>query len=101
MVYRFRVQNTGNGTDQFALVATSSRAWRIVMPGGAFTDPLSPGPGGGSRETVEVQIGVPVTETIDAEDVLTLTATSEFDPGVSADASVTTTVAKPRGGGQP
>ncbi len=101
MVYRFRVQNTGNGTDQFALVATSTRGWRIVMPGGALTDPLSPGPGGGSRETVEVQVVVPVTETIGAEDVLTLTATSEFDPAVSADISVTSTVVRPRGGGSP
>ena len=99
LTYRFRLQNTGNGTDQFAITITSNRGWFIIAPpGGQVTDPLTPGPGGGSRTTVEVNVTIPVDETIGTEDVLTLTATSEFDPSVSAQAQVTTTVRRGAGG---
>ena len=92
LTYRFRLQNTGNGTDRFALAAISSRGWSVAVPGGALTDVLAPAPGGRSRATVDVEVTIPLLETIGAEDMLTLTATSEFDPGVSAQAAVTSTV---------
>lgn len=101
LTYRFRVQNTGSGTDRFTLAATSSLEWPFVLPGGTLTDFLTTPPGPDSRTTVEVQITIPAGETVGAQDVLMLTVTSEFDPGVSADTSVTSTVAKPRGGGPP
>ena len=100
LTYRFRLQNTGNGTDRFSLAANSSREWAVALPDGALTGPLVPAPGGRSRETVAVQVTIPLTEPRGTEDVLTVTATSEFDPGVSAQVSVSSTVVV-RGAGPP
>lgn len=98
--YRFSLQNGGNGTDRFRLAATSNRGWSVSLPGGTLTDPLTPRPGASSRTTIEVEVSIPLTETIGAQDLLTLTATSEFDVAVSTQASVTSTVVV-RGGGPP
>lgn len=100
LTYRFRVENTGNGTDRFRLTANSSRGWAVFLPGGDLTAPLTMGPGAGSQTTVEVEVTVPLTETIGTQDVLTLTATSQFDLTVLTQTSVTSTVVK-RGGGLP
>jgi len=93
LTYSFTVTNTGNGSDQFQLAASSSEGWTVNLLGGNLTGLLSAGKGGGTRERVEVEVTIDPDATTGTVDELTLTATSQFDPTVSEQASVTTTVA--------
>jgi len=94
LTYQFTVQNTGNGADSFQLAATSTRGWPINLPGGMLIGPLTADKGASSRQSVTVEVTIPLTEPVDTQDLLTLTATSQFNPSVSAQASVTSTVVR-------
>ncbi len=92
LVYEFTVRNKGNGPDRFRLTAVSSLGWPLRLPGGEWTPVLSGRPEEG-RINVLVEVAIPLTELRRAKDFLALTATSQADPTVSAQAVATTTVA--------
>jgi hypothetical protein len=85
--YDFEVTNTGSYTDSFSI--ETSGVFPSLLPGGNTTGPLSPGGNTMVTVLVEIPLGAPVG----FMDVTILTASSNLDPEISADAGVTTTVA--------
>jgi hypothetical protein len=83
--YEFTVTNMGDYTDSFTLEA--SGVWTATLPGGANTGQLAVG----ASATVLVIVEIPADAVGGATDVTTLTAASDLDATVSAEASVTTT----------
>ncbi len=79
--YSFTVQNLQSSSDTFDLSTSSSQGWTVSLPGGSTVTI-----GAGSSETAHVQ----VTATSTGTDLTTLTATSQTDPLVTNDDSVTT-----------
>ena len=79
--YNFIVQNLQSSSDNFDLSTSSSQGWTVSLPGGSTVTI-----GAGSSETVLVR----VTATSVGTDLTTLTATSQSDPTVTNDDSVTT-----------
>jgi uncharacterized membrane protein len=89
VVYTLTVTNTGNYTDTFSLSA--SGVWPVTLSVDN-TGPLAPG---GSL-VVELSVAIPPAAELGSSDTATVTARSEFDPGVSAQAQVVTTAESPR-----
>jgi hypothetical protein len=79
--YSFSVQNLQSSSDTFDLSTSSSQGWTVSLPGGSTVTIAA-----GSSETVLVQ----VTATSAGTDLTTLTATSQTDPNVTNNDSVTT-----------
>ena len=79
--YSFSVQNLQGAQDTFDLSTSSSQGWTVSLPGGSTVTIAA-----GSSETVLVR----VTATSVGTDLTTLTATSQSDPTITNDDSVTT-----------
>ena len=90
IIYRFTLRNTGNGPDSFTLEAASSSTWPVTIIGSSYIGPLEPGKKGAAQ--VDVQLSIPFTATDGEIDILTFTATSDFNPTISSSAQATTTV---------
>ena len=92
LVYIFHIQNTGNSSDTFDLSTLSSNGWTTNLPAGNTVGPLAPG-----RDSVpvDVELSIPAEAEPGTQDILTLTATSQYDSNVSESASVTTSVSYP------
>jgi hypothetical protein len=86
--YSFDIENTGDGIDLYNLSAVSAGGWTVEVLGGPSTSYLNSG------ESVSATVRVYVPS--DAQDLetddMTLTVTSQMDPSVSANGTVTTTV---------
>lgn len=114
LYYAHTVTNAGNGTDTIDLTASSSQGWTIafyldVNGNGTYesgTDtPLAdtdadlvPDTGALGNDAfvrILVAVTVPAGASDATVDVTTVTATSSFDTGLSANATDTTTVASP------
>lgn len=85
VVYTHRLTNTGNFTDTFALVQTSSAGWSGLTPSG----PVLLGPGQVALLTVTVTIPA---GSGGLSDVTQITATSQTSPTVTAAVTDTTNV---------
>ena len=84
--YSFTVQNLQSSSDTFNLSTSSSQGWPVSLPDGSTVTI-----GAGSSETVLVR----VTATSVGTDLTTLTATSQLEPDVTNDDSVTTQANQP------
>jgi uncharacterized membrane protein len=85
IVYAHVLTNTGNGTDTFTLSVVSSQGWTV-------THSSDPTLAGGASATVYVTVTVPANAGDGTIDEATLSAVSQYDTGVSADVTDTTTV---------
>ena len=86
ITYTHTITNTGNGPDTFTLQATSSQGWL------ASFSPSSVPLAAGAAYPVVVTITVPSGATAGMVDTTTITATSQYDPSVWANATDVTTV---------
>ncbi|RLC78935.1 MAG: hypothetical protein DRI61_08945, partial [Chloroflexi bacterium] len=87
VVYTHTLRNTGNVADTYTITLTSSQGWAKLASNGA----VNLGPQATTAVTVEVT--VPVTASVGVSEVATVRVTSWADPGVTATAVDTTTVA--------
>ncbi len=88
--YTFTIQNLQTVSDTFDLQAVSSNGWTVSLPNGV-TITL------GSFETGNVQVELTAGPTCPVTDTLTMTVTSQTDPGVTNSASVYTVIECPQG----
>lgn len=85
--YQFVVANYQNITDTFNLTLNSSNGWNVSLPGGNTVNIPA-----GESATVNATVTIPADAQPGTTDILTLTATSQSDPDVNNQDSVTTTV---------
>jgi uncharacterized repeat protein (TIGR01451 family) len=87
ITYTVELQNRGQSVDRFDLELSPS-AWPVTVFDGGFTQAITQSLvlGACQTQTVGVQIAVPADVGWNATDVVTLTARSQADPGVAADA---------------
>jgi YVTN family beta-propeller protein len=90
VVYSLTVTNLGNYTDTFSLEA--SGLW-TAAPSVGSTGPL----GAGESFVFTLEVAIPASADEGSSDLATVTAQSEFDPGVSSSAQVTTAALRPHG----
>jgi hypothetical protein len=90
VVYTLTVTNLGNYTDTFSLEA--SGLW-TPRPSVGSTGPL----GVGESFVFTLEVAIPASADEGSSDLATVTAQSEFDPGVSSSAEATTTALPPPG----
>jgi len=90
--YTFQIVNLQDFADTFDVTATSSQGWNVAFAVRDGTTTGSVTVAGGGTETVTVLLSVPDDAAPGAEDVLTVTATSQTDPDVQNADSVRTTV---------
>jgi len=76
---RVQVRNLGNGEDSFELSAISSLVWEVNFPGGNTTGPLARR----GRSTISLEVTIPAGAARGDSNIVTITATSQFDPSVS------------------
>lgn len=92
LTHLFRIRNVGTGEDTFDLEAVSSRGWAVSLPQGSTIGPLA----AGERKSIPVEITIPTDAAPRTRDMLTLTATSQFDTEVSHSTRATTMVRRAR-----
>jgi uncharacterized repeat protein (TIGR01451 family) len=87
ITYTVELQNRGQSADRFDLELSPS-AWPVSVLDGDFTQAITQSMvlGACQTQTVGVRIAVPPDAGWNATDVVTLTARSQSDPGVTADA---------------
>ena len=83
IVYTHQLTNTGNGTAVFSCTLASDQGWSTLLDHGPYTLTA------GTATEVRVQVTVPASATVAAQDHTTITA---FTDGASDSASDTTTV---------
>ncbi len=85
--YQFVVVNYQSTSDSFDLVLNSSNDWPVSLPGGDTVSIPA-----GESTTVDVTVTIPADAQPGTTDNLTLTATSQTDPNITNQDSVTTRV---------
>lgn len=85
--YAFTVENYQTSQDTFTLSLSSAGGWNTNFPGGS-----SVAIGAANSGTATVEVTIPSGTAEGTTDVLTLTATSQTDSGITRSASTTTTV---------
>jgi uncharacterized membrane protein len=88
VTYTVRVTNTGTTADVYTMTVTGNVWPANILVNGSGTGflPLAPGAG----QDVQIEVSIPVTAT--GQDVALFTTVSQADPGVSASATLTTSV---------
>lgn len=88
VTYTVRVTNTGSTADVFTMTVSGNVWPTSILVNGSGTGllPLAPGAG----QNVQIEVSIPLTAT--GRDVAQFTTVSQADPGVSAAATLTTSV---------
>ncbi len=84
VIYLLTVHNDGNVTDTYS-IAPSGAVWTTTLTHNTL-GPLAPG----GNDSLEVYVSVPAGAPLEAHDVVTITASSQGGPGVSASSVLTT-----------
>ncbi len=88
VTYTVEVYNNGDGVDLVTVTALSQNGWTVTGgtgPGGQFI-------GAGEHVTIQFQVTIPPGAGVGTQDILTVTATSQFSPAENFVKQITTTV---------
>ncbi len=87
LIYQHTIHNTGNGTDTFSFTASSNRGWTVDKPANVTL-------ASGAQTNVQVTVHIPAGAAAGLVDTTTLTAISQFNTAITAQAQDVSTVAQ-------